>query len=116
MDVSIHNMQEYEALLAKEREKFITDRAYNENIINNWLSVARQWPADMKAKLPFDVDSFNLQQYMPAWYSDNSTQEEVDQQEANLNSLIEAANRIIMEENNKAVNFDQQMSQLEGAQ
>lgn len=103
MSTTYTAMQEYSESLKKSRDKFITDRTMQEQTFNKWVNQVKQWPDEVKAQLPFDPEIMILQNLVPAWYSDTGTEEEAKQQIDILNQYIEAANQIVMQINEKAM-------------
>ena len=107
-------MNDYNQLLLKQREKFISDRSVQEQKFNSWLANARRWKPEVKAQLPFDLDTISIQQLMPTWYSEKPNKEQEAAELAKANELIETVNKIVDEYNMKAVGLIDEYQSLGG--
>ena len=105
---------DYNQLLAKQKEKFITERTQQEQIFNQWLSVCRSWKQEIKDKLPVNVDQLTIQILMPCWYAERTTKEEEAEQLKRANDLIEQINRIVDEYNEKSLQLIEKFNSIGG--
>jgi predicted ATPase len=107
-----YDTQQYMETLRRANEKFVADRAQQEQRFNNWLANCKAWPAEVKATLPVDVDTLDVHTLIPGWYNENAKPDEVRQQVANANQIIEQINDKVWEQVEKGLQLYESYKQL----
>ena len=105
---------DYNQLLAKQKEKFITQRAQQEQAFNQWITVCRGWKPEIKQQLPVNVDALTIQILMPCWYAERTTKEEEAEQLKRANDLIEQINQFVDNYNQKSLQLVENFNTIGG--
>jgi len=96
-------MEDYRTILNAAKNNFLTDRTNREVLFEQWKRSVMTLPADFKARIPFDIESFDLKTEIPEWYVDQPDQKKCDEQYAAFKAKVDKYNALVDEVNAEAV-------------
>lgn len=108
-----------EELARQERERFVAERARQEQEIYNWINFMKQKTSQypkFKEKVPTDLgidyENFDIRTAIPSWYSENSTMEQQVAEVNRFNAAVERINQLIIQFREEAMQLNEQFAKM----
>lgn len=108
-------MIDYEKALNECREKFIQDRTVRVQEFQRWkASTVTSMPVAFKSQLSFDIDTWEIEEDMSAWFEPNPNPDKIQEQWEAFEKKKEEYNNLLSKINQNAEELLQKYKEARG--